>query len=128
MALGIYYLHCFDPPVLHLDLKSANVLLDELGTAKVLCPYVDLYLTSTRQPYYVPTLLRANLTVSCHVCVGREGVGLEEEYGWHAIQIRANLTLTFTWTSLVMAWLPLAPVTMASVTMASLTMSLPTMA
>ena len=35
MALGIYYLHCFDPPVLHLDLKSANVLLDELGTAKV---------------------------------------------------------------------------------------------
>ena len=62
MALGIYYLHCFDPPVLHLDLKSANVLLDELGTAKVLCPYVDLYLTSTRQPYYVPTLLRANLT------------------------------------------------------------------
>ena len=57
MALGIYYLHCFDPPVLHLDLKSANVLLDELGTAKVLCPYVDLYLTSTCQPYYVPTLL-----------------------------------------------------------------------
>ena len=36
MALGIYYLHCFSPPVLHLDLKSANVLLDELGTAKVL--------------------------------------------------------------------------------------------
>ena len=71
MALGIYYLHCFDPPVLHLDLKSANVLLDELGTAKVLCPYVDLYLTSTRQPYYAPTLLRANLTVSCHLCVGR---------------------------------------------------------
>ena len=35
VALGIYYLHCFDPPVLHLDLKSANVLLDDLGTAKV---------------------------------------------------------------------------------------------
>ena len=26
VALGIYYLHAFDPPVLHLDLKSANVL------------------------------------------------------------------------------------------------------
>ena len=35
MALGIYYLHCFSPPVLHLDLKSANVLLDEHGVAKV---------------------------------------------------------------------------------------------
>mgnify|MGYP001165464385 CR=1 FL=1 len=35
VALGIYYLHAFDPPVLHLDLKSANVLLDEHGTAKV---------------------------------------------------------------------------------------------
>ena len=35
VALGIYYLHAFDPPVLHLDLKSANVLLDENGSAKV---------------------------------------------------------------------------------------------
>ena len=35
VALGIYYLHCFEPPVLHLDLKSANVLLDENGVAKV---------------------------------------------------------------------------------------------
>ena len=32
---GVYYLHCCTPPVLHLDLKSANVLLDEHGTAKV---------------------------------------------------------------------------------------------
>jgi len=35
VALGIYYLHHCEPPVLHLDLKSANVLLDEVGTAKV---------------------------------------------------------------------------------------------
>ena len=35
VALGIYYLHCCKPPVLHLDLKSANVLLDAYGTAKV---------------------------------------------------------------------------------------------
>jgi len=33
--LGIYYLHSCKPPVLHLDLKSANVLLDEYGQAKV---------------------------------------------------------------------------------------------
>jgi len=35
VALGIYYLHCNKPPVLHLDLKSANVLLDDFGRAKV---------------------------------------------------------------------------------------------
>ena len=35
VGLGIYYLHCSEPPVLHLDLKSANVLLDEFGVAKV---------------------------------------------------------------------------------------------
>ena len=35
MALGIYYLHSNKPPVLHLDLKSANVLLDDYGVAKV---------------------------------------------------------------------------------------------
>ena len=35
VALGLYYLHSCKPPVLHLDLKSANVLLDEAGTAKV---------------------------------------------------------------------------------------------
>ncbi len=35
VALGIYYLHCCKPPVLHLDLKSANVLLDQHGQAKV---------------------------------------------------------------------------------------------
>ena len=35
VALGVYYLHCCKPPVLHLDLKSANVLLDGHGIAKV---------------------------------------------------------------------------------------------
>jgi serine/threonine protein kinase len=35
IALGIFYLHQCRAPVLHLDLKSANVLLDEHGVAKV---------------------------------------------------------------------------------------------
>ena len=35
IGLGIFYLHQCTLPVLHLDLKSANVLLDEHGTAKV---------------------------------------------------------------------------------------------
>ena len=35
VALGLFYLHCCKPPVLHLDLKSANVLLDAHGHAKV---------------------------------------------------------------------------------------------
>ena len=35
VALGIFYLHESNPPVLHLDLKSANVLIDENGTAKI---------------------------------------------------------------------------------------------
>ena len=35
VALGMYYLHARSPAVLHLNLKSANVLLDEHGTAKV---------------------------------------------------------------------------------------------
>ena len=35
VALGVYYLHCFEPPVLHLDLKSANVLLDANRTCNV---------------------------------------------------------------------------------------------
>ena len=35
VSLGLYYLHHRDPVVLHLDLKSANVLLDEHGVAKV---------------------------------------------------------------------------------------------
>ena len=35
IGLGIFYLHQCKEPVLHLDLKSANVLLDEHGVAKV---------------------------------------------------------------------------------------------
>ena len=35
IGLGIFYLHQCTLPVLHLDLKSANVLLDEHGVAKV---------------------------------------------------------------------------------------------
>ena len=41
VGLGIYYLHCSEPPVLHLDLKSANVLLDEFGVAKVSAPLTE---------------------------------------------------------------------------------------
>jgi serine/threonine protein kinase len=35
VAHGMYYLHACKPPILHLDLKSANVLLDDFGRAKV---------------------------------------------------------------------------------------------
>lgn len=35
VAHGMYYLHACRPPILHLDLKSANVLLDDFGRAKV---------------------------------------------------------------------------------------------
>jgi len=35
VALGMYYLHQCRPPVLHLDLKAANVLVDRHGVAKV---------------------------------------------------------------------------------------------
>jgi serine/threonine protein kinase len=34
-ALGMCYLHECEPPVIHRDLKSMNILLDEHGTAKV---------------------------------------------------------------------------------------------
>jgi serine/threonine protein kinase len=37
VALGMVYLHSMEQPLLHLDLKSANVLLDKNRTAKV-CP------------------------------------------------------------------------------------------
>jgi serine/threonine protein kinase len=35
VAHGMYYLHACRPPILHLDLKSANILLDDFGRAKV---------------------------------------------------------------------------------------------
>ena len=34
-ARGMNYLHCGSPPVLHRDLKSANILLDDSYNAKV---------------------------------------------------------------------------------------------
>ena len=35
IANGMLYLHSFNPPIIHRDLKSPNVLVDESGTAKV---------------------------------------------------------------------------------------------
>ena len=35
-AKGINYLHCLNPPVVHWDLKSPNLLVDKNWTVKVL--------------------------------------------------------------------------------------------
>lgn len=35
IAKGCYYLHSFEPPILHRDLKSLNVLVDEFFTVKL---------------------------------------------------------------------------------------------
>lgn len=34
-AKGINYLHCLNPPIVHWDLKSPNLLVDKNWTAKV---------------------------------------------------------------------------------------------
>ena len=35
IAKGMFYLHSFNPPILHRDLKSLNVLVDEFFTVKL---------------------------------------------------------------------------------------------
>lgn len=35
IALGLNHLHCQQPPLMHRDLKSPNVLLSEEGVAKI---------------------------------------------------------------------------------------------
>ena len=35
VALGVNWMHCSDPMMLHLDLKPANLLIDEFGRTKV---------------------------------------------------------------------------------------------
>ena len=34
-AKGVHYLHCFNPPILHRDLKSLNLLLDDCFRVKL---------------------------------------------------------------------------------------------
>ena len=49
IALGMNYLHQHKPQVLHLDLKSTNVLLDSSGRAKI----ADFGFSKFRFVYYV---------------------------------------------------------------------------
>lgn len=53
-AVGMNFLHCMSPPLLHLDLKPANILLDAHYHVKVMpgvysCLSVLLGLTSVRR-------------------------------------------------------------------------------
>ena len=72
IALGIYYLHTCRPPVLHLDLKSANVLLDEHGTAKVIRIYqqnISAVCVCTHQ-YCTFTVQSVSHQISIHLAMG----------------------------------------------------------
>uniref|UniRef100_A0A8C9V9F8 Receptor-interacting serine-threonine kinase 3 n=1 Tax=Scleropages formosus TaxID=113540 RepID=A0A8C9V9F8_SCLFO len=44
VALGMNFLHCLSPPLLHLDLKPSNVLLDDSLNAKVINIFLSHYI------------------------------------------------------------------------------------
>jgi len=55
IAEGMKYLHTLDPPVLHLDLKSPNILMSSLENSDVVCKVTDF---GTAQATYFPLTTR----------------------------------------------------------------------
>ncbi|XAR48487.1 Non-specific serine/threonine protein kinase [Bertholletia excelsa] len=51
VAKGVNYLHCLNPPVLHWDLKSPNLLVDKNWTVKV----CDFGLSRFRESTFIPS-------------------------------------------------------------------------
>jgi hypothetical protein len=48
VAKGMTFLHALQPPIIHRDFKSANLLLDSDWTAKV-CIYIYIYIRKGRK-------------------------------------------------------------------------------
>jgi serine/threonine protein kinase len=56
VARGLAYLHTRSPPILHLDLKSPNILLDDRGRVKL----ADFGLSRARYRTYLSTSAQAS--------------------------------------------------------------------
>lgn len=70
-AVGMNFLHCMSPPLLHLDLKPANILLDAHYHVKV-----GHSLSEYDSPFFYQSVqderkdsLNINLQLSCNTCL-----------------------------------------------------------